>query len=190
MKKILSEKGNLIARCIVFQIAMSLLGFFVLSAIANTSKTVILLGGVFTMLFYFALMGAFLNEDGLKDALILKRNSEKMDEFYGMKYVAISYIPTILMTLCIIIFRTFSFAYEAADFLILIVKFFFSGMYIGIDMSLFITGTSEQGYAVYHVFSTNGFSLLVYQIFSIVICGMFYYLGARGINFMKTKEKQ
>lgn len=190
MKKILSEKGNLIARCIVFQIAMSLLGFFVLSAIANTNDTVILLGGIFTMLFYFALMGAFLNEDGLKDALILKRNNESIDAFYGMKYVAVSYIPTLLMTICIIIFRTFSFAFEAADFLVMIVKFFFSGMYIGIDMILFITGANEQGYAVYHIISSNGYSLLFYQLFSIVICGLFYYLGTKGVNLIKTKDKQ
>lgn len=190
MKKIFNEKGNLIARCIVFQIAMSLLGFFVMSAIANMGNTIVLLGGIFTVLFYFALMGAFLNEDGLKDALIKGRVNERTDPFYGLKYVAVSYIPTILMTLCIIVFRTFSFAYEAADFLVMIVKFFFSGMFFGIDMSLFITGFDEKGYAIYHCFSVNGYSLLIYQLIAIIVCGVFYYLGIKGINLTKAKEKQ
>ncbi len=190
MKKILSEKGNLIARCIVFQIAMSLLGFFVLSGIANISNTVVLIGGIFTMLFYFAIMGAFLNEDGLKDALIMKRNNMSFDYFYGMKYVAISYIPTLFMTVLIAIFRTFSIASQAADFLVMIVKFFFTGMYIGIDMSLFITGVDENGYAIYSTFSNNGYSLIIYQLFSIAVCGMFYYLGLKGVNLVKTKEKK
>lgn len=190
MKKILNEKGSLIARCIVFQIAMSLLGFFVMSAVAYMSSTIILIAGIFTVLFYFAIMGAFLNEDGLKDALIIERNNGSADLLYGMKYVALSYIPSFLMTLIAVVFRTFGILSEIADVLLMITKFFFTGMYLGIDMSLFIRGTDENGYALYSSFSNNGYSLIIYMIFSVIICGLFYYLGIKGISLIKTKEKQ
>lgn len=190
MKKIFNEKGSLIARCIVFQIAMSLLGFFVMSAVAYMNDTIILLAGIFTMLFYFAITGATLNEDGLKDALASSRINSKPDIFYGAKYVAVSYIPVLFATVLASIFRTLGILSGISDVIIMIIRFFFSGMYLGIDMALFITGIDEKGFAVYNMFSNNGYSLIVYQIFSIIICGLFYYLGIKGINLVKTKEKQ
>jgi len=191
MKRILNEKGHLIARCIVFQIAMSLLGFFVISAVANSSKTIVCIAGIFTACFYYAIMGASLNEDGLKDQLIASRSQYKgWNGLYGMKYVAISYIPTFILTLAIIILRSFDIAYKVADALVLIVKFFFTGMYFGIDMSLFITGADANGFAVYSQFSNNGFSLIIYQIASVIICGLFYYLGFKGINLLGSKDKK
>ncbi len=190
MKKVFKEKGSLIGRCIVFQIAMSLLGFFVMSAVANMNNTVILLAGIFTMLFYFSITGASLNEDGLKDGLIAGRNNEKKDLYFGFKYVAVSYIPAFVMTIFAVVFRTFDIASEIGDTLIMLVKFFFTGMYLGIDMFLFITGVDSNGYAVYSSFSNNGYSLIIYQLFSVLICGLFYYFGIKGISFIKTKEKK
>lgn len=191
MKKIFNEKGHLIARCIVFQVAMSLLGFFVISGMFNASKTILLLGGIFSVLFYYAIMGAALNEDGLKDALITNRNKNmKKDEFYGMKYVAVSYIPTFVLTVALILMRCFNFAANIADTLVLIIKFFFTGMYFGIDMFLFITGVDAEGYAVYSKFSSNGYSLLIYEVISVIICGIFYYLGHKGINLLNFKDKK
>ena len=190
MKNLLSAKGHLIARCIVFQIAMSLMGFFVISAVAFQSRSIILIAGLFTMLFYFAITGASLNEDGLKDELIMSRNRQKSDPCCGLKYVALSYIPSFLLTLIASVFRTFNVFTGVADTLIMIIRFFFSGMYLGIDMFFFITGTDKNGYAVYNLFSANGYSLLLYQIFSVVVCGLIYYLGVKGINLLKGKEKK
>lgn len=189
MIKILKQKGSLIARCIVFQIAMSVLGFFVISAVANSGNTLILLAGIFTILFYFALVGATVNEDGLKDELTNKRSGLKPDIFLGIKYMAISYIPTFSLTLLLCLFRTFGIFAGAADIIVIFVRAFLTGMYFGIDMNLFIQGYSEEGYAIYSAFSSNGYSLLIYQLFSVIICGLFYYLGLRGINLNKTKEK-
>ena len=190
MRKFFSLKGDLIAKCIVFQIAMSLLGFFVMTALAFMSKTVILLGGIFSVLFYYAIMGAALNEDGLKDGLIISKNNGNPDKYLGLKYVAVSYIPSLIMTVLIAVFRTFEIAVEASGVLVYIVKIFFTGMYFGIDMYLFNSGVDANGNALYSTFSINGYSLIIYQIVSIIVCGVFYYIGTRGINLLKTKEKK
>lgn len=188
MKRILNEKGSLIARCIVFQIAMSIFGIMINFATVQLGNTILILGAVFSVLFYFALVGASLNEDGLKDKIKYDRNKEKADIFYGLKYVAVSYIPSFVITAVFSLFRTLN-IFESFTYVVnMLIRFFISGMYIGVDILLF-SGTDSVGNTVYDYFSLNGYSFLIYQIVSIIICGLFYYLGIRGINLVGGKKK-
>ena len=187
MKKILNEKGHLIARCIVFQIAMSIFGIMINSVTVQMSNTILLLGGIFSVLFYFSIMGAFLNEDGLKDKIKKERNSDTYDYFYGMKYVSISYIPSLLITIIHSVLTTFGLAETVTSLLNMLIRFFISGMYIGIDVYLFSSGNSVDTIA-YNSFSSNGYSFIIYQLFSVIICGLFYYMGMKGINLIKSKR--
>lgn len=187
MKKLLNEKGHLIARCIVFQIAMSIFGIMITFATVQMGKNIQLIGGIFSVLFYFSLMGAFLNEDGLKDKIKYERNSATYDYFYGMKYIAISYIPSLLITVIYSVLATLGVAESLASILNMLIRFFISGMYIGVDIYLFSSGNGVDN-IMYNSFSINGYSFIIYQLFSIIICGLFYYIGMKGINLLKSKE--
>ena len=187
MKKIINEKGDLIAKCIVFQIAMSVFGIMINFATVQMGNTVLLLGGIFSILFYFALVGATLNEDGLKDKIKYDRLKENPDKLYGVKFMAVSYIPSLLITGLFSLLMSFGILEGVTYVVNMIIRFFISGMYIGIDIFLF-SKTNEAGDIIYNSFSMNGYSFLIYQIISILICGLFYYLGLRGVNLIKTKK--
>lgn len=189
MKRLLNEKGSLIARCIIFQIAMSIFGIMINFATVMLGKTILILGAIFSVLFYFSLVGASLNEDGLKDKIKFERNKEKIDVFYGMKYAAVSYVPSIVLTAIYSLFKTLN-IFEGFTYVVnMILRFFISGMYLGIDILLF-SRTDAEGYTVYSSFSYNGYSFLIYQLISIAICGLFYYFGIRGINLIGGKKKE
>ena len=187
MKKILNEKGDLIAKCIVFQIAMSVFGIMINFATVQMGNTVLLLGGIFSILFYFALVGAPLNEDGLKDKIKYDRLKEDADKLYGVKFMAVAYIPSFVITGIYAVFMSFGILEGVTYVVNMVIRFFISGMYIGIDIFLF-SSTDEAGNILYNAFSMNGYSFLLYQIASVLVCGLFYYLGLCGVNLLRTKK--
>lgn len=189
MKKILNEKGSLIARSIIFQIAMSIFGIMICLATAKMGDSVLLLSGIFSILFYYALVGATYNEEGLKDKMKFERNREKFDYLYGLKCAAVSYIPSLIITVVYSVLRVLNVAESFTYILNMLIRSFISAMYLGLDIFLF-SGVDGNENIVYNQFSLNGFSFIIYQIISICACGLFYYVGMKGINLVKKKNDE
>lgn len=184
MKIKIKEKTSMISKAIVFQIAMSIFGIMLASSIQSFGNTVNLIAGIFSILFYFALIGAALNEDGLKDNIKVAHNRAEADMLLGMKYIAISYIPTFAITILYIILCLFGFENVLTVTLNAIIRLFLSGMYLGFDRFLFAAGDTLMP------ISLNGWTFIIYQIFSVVVCGIFYLIGLKGINLMPSKKEE
>lgn len=184
MKQLLNEKGSLIAKSIIFQVAMSIFGIMFTATIIALDEGFLLFAGIFSILFYFALMGAALNEDGTKDYLRVKGNRARPDILCGFKYVLISYIPTLAITLLHVILRTAGVVNSLTDILNIIIRFLTSGMYLSLDRYFFASGDTFMPFSLY------GYSFLIYQVFSIIVCGLFYYIGLCGISLLPKKKEE
>lgn len=184
MKQLINEKSSLIAKLIIFQIAMSLFGLMFAATVIALNEGLLLFAGTFSILFYFALVGAALNEDGVKDHLKVACDRAKPDALCGFKYVLISYIPTLVITVLNIILNIFGVLDSLRGILVIIIRMFTSGMFQCIDRFLFGSGDSFVSFSLY------GYSFLVYQIISIIICGLFYFLGLRGISLLPKKKAE
>lgn len=182
MKISIKEKTGMISKSIVFQIAMSLFGMMLSASVIAINEKFLLVAGIFSFLFYFALIGAAVNEDGVKDYLKIKAGRAKQDIFLGLKYAAVSYIPTFAITLIYIILRIFSIENALTQILSILIRLLSCGMYLSFDRYLFASGDS------FLPFSLNGYSFLIYEVASVLIIGIFYFIGVKGINLLSTKS--
>ncbi len=185
MKRIFELKGRLIFKSIIFQIAMSIFGIMLAMAVLAINEKYLVFAGVFSVLFYFALAGAAFNEDGLADNLKIKGNRLTEDKLLGLKCAAVYYIPTFIITvLQIVFYYTVGADNPVFQLLNMVNRFFTSGMYLSLDRVLFATGDT------FEAISYSGIIYIVYQLFSVIVLGIFYYLGVRGINLLgKPREK-
>lgn len=180
----IKEKSSMIVKLIIFQIAMSIFGVMIASSVLVLGEGLLLFAGIFSVLFYFALVGAAINEDGLGDNVKLSREGATVNKFTGLKYAFVSYIPTLVVTLILAILRTIGINNSLTSILVVIVRAFLSGMYLGLDTTIFGAGETVM------TFSANGYSFLIYQLVSIVVCGVFYYIGFKGINLLPKKKEE
>ena len=184
MKISIKEKSSMISKAIIFQIAMSIFGVMLASSIQAFGNTILVIGGIFSVLFYFALIGAAVNEDGLRDNVKVTHGRAAEDKLLGFKYIAISYVPTLAVTIVYVILKVTGLNNDITTLLNALIRLFLSGMYLSLDRAIFAFGDTL------HAFSLNGWSFLIYQVFSIVICGLFYILGLRGINLVPIKKQE
>ena len=184
MKITIKEKSSMISKAIIFQIAMSIFGVMLASSIQSFGNIVLILGGLFSVLFYFALIGAAVNEDGLRDNVKVTHGRVEEDKLLGFKYIAISYIPTLAVTVAYLIMKLCGLNNDFTTLINALIRLFLSGMYLGLDRVIFAMGDTL------HAFSLNGWSFLIYQLFSIVICGLFYILGLKGVNLVPVKKQE
>lgn len=180
----IKEKSSIIIKLIIFQIAMSIFGVMIASSVLVLGEGLLLAAGVFSVLFYFALVGAAINEDGLRDNIKLSRESASVNALIGFKYAFVSYIPTIVITLLLSVLRTIGINNSLTSILVVIIRAFLSGMYLGLDTSIFGAGETVMS------FSANGYSFLIYQLVSVLVCGVFYYIGFKGINLLPKKKEE
>ena len=184
MKKIFNEKGSMIAKAIIFQIAMSIFGCMITMSIIAIDEGWLLLGGIFSILFYFSLIGAAINEDGAKDHLKISAGRMEPDALLGFKYILISYIPTFLITILFVILNLFGLENSLTQIMAILIRLFLSGMYQGLDRVIFASGDTLAKFSLYC------FSFVIYQVISVVVCGLFYYIGYKGINLTSGKKKE
>ena len=196
MFEILKSKINLIVKLFVFQIAMSLLGLFVVSPFSGNMQ---IAAGVFSTLFYFSLVCYAVIEDGQKDHLAVKSGRAVGNPYTGFLYSAVSYIPTIILVLfqMILFLMTQNSSITGLKaVLAFVIRFFLMGMYLGID-----TGLAGRYYdsASQSMKSDANPTLLFmsdnYIIFSIflvllpLICGFAYMLAYKGKIHVNTEVK-
>lgn len=197
MISILKEKSNMISKLFVYQIAMSLLGLFVVSPFSGEIQIV---ASVFSFLFYFSLVCYAVIEDGQKDYISHKAGRICGSSMTGFLYAVVSYIPTIIIVALQVVLSLFTKASALIglkSILTFVIRFFLMGMYLGID-----TGLVQRGYD-----SVNQTSVVLcdnqvlvfmsdnYLIFALclvlfpVVAGLSYNLAFKGKVHVNTAPK-
>lgn len=194
---IVSEKKHMISKLVVYQIAISLLGVFVVSPFNGNMQ---IFAAIFATLFYFSLVCYAVIEDGQKDYVSHTAGRLQGAGYTGIVYALVSYIPTIVIVALQVALHL------ATDVLTLgalktiltfIIRFFLMGMYLGFD-----TGLVQRGYDAVNQMSVvlKGSDSLVfmsdnYLIFAIClvflpcIAGLTYYLAFKGKVHVNTAPK-
>ncbi len=197
MFEIIKSKSHMIAKLFVFQIAMSLLGVFVVSPFNGKMQ---IAAAVFSTLFYFALICYAIIEDGQKDGIAAKAGRAEGKACIGFVYALTSYLPTIVLVLvqmCLFLFGSSGDITGVKAVLAIIIRFFLMGMYLGFDTGL--AGRYED--PVTHNMVTDADSTLLficdnYILFASflvlvpVVCGICYKFAFDGKIHVNTEEKK
>ena len=197
MKEIISNKSGMIGKLFVYQIAMSLLGLFVVSPLNGGMQ---IFAAVFSSLFYFSLVAYAVIEDGQKDHVSHTAGRICGNKFSGLVYALVSYIPTIVVVLLQVVLQLCTGVTSLLglkSILTFIIRFFFMGMYLGFD-----TGLVQRGYdsvnqtsvvlkgSDFLVFMSDSYIIFaVCLIFLPVVAGVCYYLAFSGKVHVNTAPK-
>lgn len=193
MKTLIREKGGLIGKYIVNQIAMSLFGFMMSATAVVMGHDWLLPFGLFGLLFYYFILFTFVYEDGLKDALRVDGGRMKRDRLLSLKYCSLAAVPAFLIALANCVLRVFgnrgviATIYSLLDTL---TRFFTYGMYNAIDNYLFTSSyETAQAEVTRAYFSASGLSFLCYTIPTLLVCVIAYNMGLAQIRLNKNGKK-
>lgn len=196
MLKIIKAKSHMCSKLLVYQIAMSLLGVFVVSPFSGTMQIV---AAVFSTLFFYSLVCYAIIEDGQKDCVAVQSGRAEGKAYTGFVYATAMYIPTIILVIVqMIMFLSTKLAAITGIKAILafIIRFFLMGMYLGFD-----TGLAGRYYdAVSETMKSNANPTVLfmsdnYIIFALllvvfpVVCGITYMLAYKGKIHVNTQVK-
>ena len=132
----IKEKSNMIGKLFVYQIAMSLLGLFVVSPFNGSVQ---IAASVFASLFYFSLVCYAIIEDGQKDFVSHSAGRISGNPLSGLVYALVSYIPTIIIVAIQVILNLATDATALSgikSILTFVIRFFLMGMYLGFDTGI------------------------------------------------------
>lgn len=179
MKAFFSEKGNLMTKYIVNQIAMSVFGVMIATTSMALGDAWLLPFGLFALLFYYFILIAFIREDGLKDALKIDGGRMKKDSFLGLKYCAVAAIPGLVLAILNTVFQSFGaqtgVIASITGVFNVITRIFVYGMYTGIDSYLF---NQEIGvFSALNSASSLGITYIVYTFVTLVVSHLAYISG-------------
>ncbi len=203
MKKLFQTKGHMIGKLFVFQIAMSLLGLFVVSpfVVSPFGGVFQIYAAIFSSLFYFSLITYAVIEDGQKDCVSYKAGRlEDASAYTGLKYSLVSYIPTIVIsvvTSALLLFTNNNALQGLKAILHALVRSLFMGMYLGFDTGIaqrsqdpdtnqMVSSASETA----QFFCDNNLIFVICLIFTPLVCGIAYMLAFKGIVHVNTSEKK
>jgi len=191
------EKTHMISKLFVYQIAISLLGVFVVSPFNGNLQV---FASVFAILFYFSLVCYAVIEDGQKDFVSHSAGRIAGKGYTGFVYALASYIPTIIIVAVQVILHLVTDVATLSGvktILTFIIRFFLMGMYLGID-----TGLVQRGYDSVNQMSVvlKGSDALVfmsdnYLIFAVcllflpLVAGVSYHLAFKGKVHVNTAPK-
>lgn len=197
MLEIIKSKSHMIAKLFVYQIAMSLLGLFVVSPFNGKVQ---IAAAVFSTLFYFALICYAVIEDGQKDGISAKAGRAEGKNYTGLVYSVVFYLPTIILVLlqmCLFLFGSVEAITGVKAVLAIIIRFFLMGMYLGFDTGL--AGRFEDPVTHNMVTDANETLLFIcdnYILFACLlvlvpaVCGICYKLAFEGKIHVNTEEKK
>ncbi len=193
----INEKKRMISKLFVYQIAISLLGVFVVSPFGGNMQ---IFASVFAILFYFSLVCYAVIEDGQKDFVSHTAGRIAGKGYTGFVYALVSYIPTIIIVSVQVILHLVTDVTALSGvktILTFLIRFFLMGMYLGVD-----TGLVQRGYDSVNQMSVvlKGSDTLVfmsdnYLIFAIcllflpAVVGLSYYLAFKGKVHVNTAPK-
>lgn len=198
MKNIISEKSGMIGKLFVYQIAISLLGLFVVSPFNGYIQ---IAAAVFSMLFYFSLVCYAVIEDGQKDCISHNAGRIKGNALTGFVYSIIAYIPTIIIVLLQSLLHLLTESTVLTglkSILTFIIRFFLMGMYLGIDTglvqrtydsvnqtSVIVTGSNALVFL-----SDNYLIFVICLVFLPLVAGVSYKLAFKGKVHVNTAPKK
>jgi hypothetical protein len=194
---IFKEKGDMLRKMWINQFAFSLFGIFVASPFNAGLCTA---AGVFSYLFYLSVVSFAILDDSQKDRIAFNAGRKKnVSSVTGVMYSFAAFIPTLVLT---IVHLAFSFmpmiSENITKVIYLINRFVLCGEIIGIDSGItnivtvnykpVVAGPEWAGFM-----SEHGIFQLLFAVLSVVIFGIVYYLGFKGIisiNTTETKKNQ
>jgi len=198
MKNIISEKSGMIGKLFVYQIAISLLGLFVVSPFNGYIQ---IAAAVFSILFYFSLICYAVIEDGQKDCISHNAGRIKGNALTGFVYSIIAYIPTIIIVLLQSLLHLLTESTVLTglkSILTFIIRFFLMGMYLGIDTglvqrtydsvnqtSVIVTGSNALVFL-----SDNYLIFVICLVFLPLVAGVSYKLAFKGKVHVNTAPKK
>jgi len=196
MIEIIKSKTNMLGKLFVYQIAMSLLGLFIVSPFDGKMQ---IAAAVFSTLFYFSLVAYAIIEDGQKDYLAVKSGRLSGNACSGLVYSLVAYLPTVIIVLFqMILTLTTSDAVLSGlkSILNVLIRFFLMGMYLGFDTGL--AGRTEDP-VTHQMVSTASKSIqfmsdnfIIFAIMLVlvpIVCGLTYYLAYNGKVHVNTEVK-
>lgn len=192
MKTLFHDKGGLMVKYIINQIALSLFGFMMSATAVAMGHDWLLPFGLFGLLFYYFILFTFIHEDGLKDAIKIDGGRMKKDCLLSLKYCGIAAVPAFVVALANTLLRLSGArgqAIEAAySILDTITRFFTYGMYNALDNYFFSNGDGNA--FVRSDFSYYGLSFLCYTFLTLAVCVLAYNLGLGKITFNNNTKKK
>lgn len=192
MKTLFHDKGGLMVKYIINQIALSLFGFMMSATAVAMGHDWLLPFGLFGLLFYYFILFTFIHEDGLKDAIKIDGGRMKKDCLLSLKYCGISAVPAFVIALANTLLRLSGASGQAIEaaysILDTITRFFTYGMYNALDNYLFSNGDGNA--FVRSDFSYCGLSFLCYTFLTLAVCVLAYNLGLRKITFNNNTKKK
>ncbi len=193
MKTLFHEKGGLIGKYIINQIAMSLFGFMMSATAVAMGHDWLLPFGLFGLLFYYFILFTFVYEDGLKDALRVDGGRMKRDRLLSLKYCSLAAIPAFAIALLNFLLRAFgSGRAVAAIYSVLdtLTRFFTYGMYNALDNYLFTSSyETAQAEVTRAYFSASGLSFVCYTVLTLLVCVIAYNMGLAQTRLNKNDKK-
>lgn len=183
------QKKGLIVKFMVNQVAFSLLGIFVTSAVFNLQNHILLLAGLFSSIFFFFLIYSNAFDEGQRDAIKVEGNRMKMLPLLGFYYTLVAYFPTIIIVILNLCFRLFFSGVsiiEKISYLIdaFFVRIFSMGMYLGIE--LFIKYSSKTG----ELLSGKGALFAIFLLFAPVVSGAGYFCGLHNFKLLRKPQNK
>lgn len=191
MKTLFKEKGGLMGKYIVNQIALSLFGFMMAATAVAMGHDWLFPFGLFGLLFYHFILFTFVYEDGLKDALRVNGGRMKKDRLLSLKYCSIAAFPGFAVALLNFVLRSFSSGHVAeAVYSVLdtVTRFFTYGMYNALD-NYFFTVSETASTVSRASFSSSGLSFVCYTFLTLAVCFAAYNLGLAQIRLSKKSHK-
>lgn len=198
MITIIKEKSHMVGKLFVYQIAMSLLGLFVVSPFKGDMQ---IYASVFSVLFYFSLVCYTVIEDGQKDYISHSAGRINGNASSGFVYALTSYIPTIIIVAIQVVLNLTtdsSVLTGVKSILSFLIRFFLMGMYLGFD-----TGLVQRGYDSVNqtsvilkgsdtmVFLSNNYLFFaICLVFLPVVAGITYNLAFKGKIHVDTTPKK
>ena len=197
MKKLFAEKSNMIFKLFIYQFAMSLLGLYVSSPFEGGT---LILAGIFSVLFFFSLVTYAIIEDGQKDHISASAGRIEGSKFTGFKYALVSYIPAIFFVLlnCALNLFATDGSFGTIKFLIdIIVRFFFMGMYLGINAGLtnytydpVLQASVSDAPEWIRYLCDNGITFVIFLVLYPIVSGVAYALAYNGKIHINTQTKK
>ncbi len=197
MISIVKEKSHMIGKLFVYQIAMSLLGLFVVSPFNGSLQVA---AAVFASLFYFSLVCYAVIEDGQKDFVSHSAGRINGCALSGFIYALVSYIPTIIIVGVQVVINLMSSPTSFTGLksvLTFLIRFFLMGMYLGFDTGLVQrtydsvnqTSVIVKGSDLLVFMSNNYLIFAVCLVFLPFVAAVSYYLAFKGKIHVNTAPK-
>lgn len=192
------QKNKIIKKIWINQVAFSLFGLFVASAL---SGSLCIAAGVFSLLFYLSVVGFAVVDDAQKDRIIKNAGrGDGLTPHTGLRYMLLAFLPSFLIIGVYSVYTFFASEVAGAfrTVYFFIVKYVLAGEILGIDVGLTnytyntVTKLRESTASPAVLFlSDHAFFQLIFLVLAALLLALLYRLAFCGvISFNTTDSKK